>query len=53
LNLGQYSLEVERLAYQMARRFNKVPPPVVGVHRVDTRLIGPRDIYQEIRKESK
>ena len=53
LNLGQYSLEIERLAYQTARRFNKVPPPVVGVHRVDTRLIAPRDIYQEIRKESK
>jgi len=51
LNLGQYVLEVERLAYAMARRERKVPPPVVGLHRVDTRLIAPRDIHQEICKE--
>ena len=53
VNLGQYRLEVERLAYEMARREKKVPPEVVGVHRVDTLLISPRDIVEEIRKEAK
>ena len=52
LNLGQYVLEVQRLAYEMARRENKVPPPVVGLQRSDTTLIGPREIYEEIRKEA-
>ena len=53
INLGQYRLEVERLAYEMARRYNRVPPEIVGVHRVDTLLISPRDIVEEIRKEVK
>ncbi|MCC6658567.1 MAG: 2-oxoacid:acceptor oxidoreductase subunit alpha [Rhodocyclaceae bacterium] len=48
LNLGQYRLEVERLAYQAAQAAGKAPCEVVGLHRVDTRLIAPRDIYQEI-----
>jgi 2-oxoglutarate ferredoxin oxidoreductase subunit alpha len=52
LNLGQYCLEVQRLAYEMARRKNKVPPAVVGLHRSDTLLITPRDINQAIRQES-
>lgn len=50
LNLGQYRLEVERLAYEAARAAGKAPTEVVGLHRVDTRLIGPRDIYQEIAR---
>jgi 2-oxoglutarate ferredoxin oxidoreductase subunit alpha len=49
INLGQYRLEVERLAYEMARRENRVPPAVAGVHRVDTLLMSPRDIVEEIR----
>jgi hypothetical protein len=40
---------VERLAYEMARRENRVPPAVAGVHRVDTLLMSPRDIVEEIR----
>ena len=50
LNLGQYRLEVERLAYEAARRGNTVPPAVCGVHRVDTQLITPADILQEAQK---
>ena len=50
LNLGQYRLEVERLAYQAAQAAGKAPCEVVGLHRVDTRLIAPRDIYQEISR---
>ena len=48
LNLGQYRLEVERLAYEAAQAAGKAPCEVVGLHRVDTRLITPRDIHQEI-----
>ncbi|KAB2863400.1 MAG: 2-oxoacid:acceptor oxidoreductase subunit alpha, partial [Bauldia sp.] len=48
LNLGQYRLEVERLAYEAAQAAGKAPCEVVGLHRVDTRLIAPRDIHQEI-----
>lgn len=50
LNLGQYRLEVERLAYHAAQRSQKLPPQIVGLHRVDTRLITPADILGEIRK---
>lgn len=50
LNLGQYRLEVERLAYRAARKFNRVPPEIVGLHRVDTRLITPADILAEVRR---
>ena len=53
INLGQYRLEVERLAYQMARRENKVPPAITGLNRVDTLLISPRDIHQAILKEAR
>jgi 2-oxoglutarate ferredoxin oxidoreductase subunit alpha len=52
INLGQYRLEVERLAYEMARREQRVPPEVVGLHRVDTLLMSPRDILEEIAKEA-
>jgi 2-oxoglutarate/2-oxoacid ferredoxin oxidoreductase subunit alpha len=51
VNLGQYRLEIERLGYEMARRGNRVPPEIVGVHRVDTLLINPRDILEEIRNK--
>ncbi|MBI3148449.1 MAG: 2-oxoacid:acceptor oxidoreductase subunit alpha [Betaproteobacteria bacterium] len=50
LNLGQYRLEVERLAYEAARAAGKVPTEVLGLNRVDTRLITPRDIFQEIAR---
>lgn len=48
LNLGQYLLEIERLAYRMSREFRKLPPPIVPINRVDTSLITPRDILQEL-----
>ncbi len=48
LNLGQYRLEIERLAYEAAL-VNQCPPSAVtGLHRVDTQLIAPREIYEEI-----
>lgn len=47
LNLGQYRLEVERLAYAAARRYGKVPPEVAGVHKVDTQMITPAEILRE------
>lgn len=50
LNLGQYRLEVERLAYDAARRYAKVPPAVFGVHRVDMRLITPAEILDEVKR---
>lgn len=48
LNLGQYRLEIERLAYEAAQRTQCVPTTVTGLHRVDMRLISPRDVYEEI-----
>ena len=50
LNLGQYVLEIERLAYKMSRRENRVPPPITSVCRVDTLLISPQDILKEISR---
>lgn len=50
LNLGQYRLEVERLAYEAARRHARVPPAVEGLHRVDMRLITPAEILEEIQR---
>ncbi len=50
LNLGQYSLEVERLAYRMARRDNRVPPAITGLNRCDTLLLTPRDIHRAIKE---
>lgn len=51
LNLGQYILEVKRLAYEMAQEKKKVPPAVAGVHRVDTKLIAPDDILTTIKAQ--
>lgn len=48
LNLGQYVLEVERQAYRMAEKEQKVPPPVVFIGKVDTTLLTPEDILKEI-----
>jgi 2-oxoglutarate ferredoxin oxidoreductase subunit alpha len=48
LNLGQYRLEIERLAFEAARANGVPPPEVAGVHRIDMRLIAPRDIHREI-----
>ncbi|RKZ38088.1 MAG: 2-oxoacid:acceptor oxidoreductase subunit alpha [Gammaproteobacteria bacterium] len=48
LNLGQYILEIQRLAYEAAREFNMVPPEIVPINRVDMRLISPADILQEL-----
>lgn len=50
MNLGQYVQEIERLAYEMARREQMIPPPIARVNRVDTRLITPQDIFREIQK---
>ncbi len=50
LNLGQYGLEIERIAYRMARKFEKVPPPITFVNRIDTHLITPAEILKEIEK---
>jgi len=50
LNLGQYRTEIERLAYRMAVKFQKVPPQIVGLNRIDTNLISPEDIFEEITK---
>ena len=49
LNLGQYVLEVQRLAYESARRREKVPPEVVPINRVDMQLITPLQVLQELR----
>ena len=49
LNLGQYVMEIERLAYQMAEQRQKVPPKVVPINKVDTSLITPKDIMKEIQ----
>lgn len=49
LSLGQYRLEIERLGYEAARRHDRVPPEIVGVHRIDTRMITPADILKEAR----
>lgn len=49
INLGQYCLEVERLAYQMSQQFDKVPPPVRRLNRVDTLLIYPQEILKKMR----
>lgn len=46
LNLGQYVLEIERLAYLMSVRHHQVAPPIVAVNRVDTLLITPADILR-------
>ncbi len=48
LNLGQYVLEVQRLAYESARRAQKVPPEVVAINRVDMQLIAPSQILREL-----
>ncbi len=48
LNLGQYRLEIERLAYEAAQRKQCAPTTISGLHRVDTKLISPRDVYEEI-----
>ncbi|MCC6750050.1 MAG: 2-oxoacid:acceptor oxidoreductase subunit alpha [Deltaproteobacteria bacterium] len=48
LNLGQYVLEVERQAYQWARRAQRVPPEIRPMHRVDTLLISPEEILKEL-----
>ncbi len=50
LNLGQYILEIERLAYRMSRREQKVPPPIISINRVDTDLITPEDILKELKE---
>ena len=50
LNLGQYIQEIERLAYRMARREQKVPPPIISINRVDTGLITPEDILKELKE---
>jgi len=50
LNLGQYLLEVERLAYHAARAGAVPPPEVVAVQRVDMGLITPAQILEELRK---
>ena len=42
LNLGQYRLEVERLA-------GRLGVEVVGVHRVDGELIAPQEILEQVR----
>ncbi|CAG0980535.1 partial 2-oxoglutarate/2-oxoacid ferredoxin oxidoreductase subunit alpha, partial [Anaerolineae bacterium] len=43
LNLGQYRLEIERVAYALDPR-----PQVIGVNRVDGELIAPEEIELEI-----
>ncbi|MGK5092787.1 2-oxoacid:acceptor oxidoreductase subunit alpha [Deltaproteobacteria bacterium TL4] len=48
LNLGQYVLEVERLAYVTSQRTQKVPPPIIRVNRVDMGLITPNEIIKEL-----
>jgi 2-oxoglutarate ferredoxin oxidoreductase subunit alpha len=48
LNLGQYRLEIERLAYEAAQANQCAPSAVTGLNRVDTQLITPREIYEEI-----
>jgi 2-oxoglutarate ferredoxin oxidoreductase subunit alpha len=47
LNLGQYRLEVERLAGLL----DGPRPEVVGVHRVDGELIAPQEILERIGDE--
>ncbi len=44
LNLGQYTREVERLAYRQAALAGTPPPDIVGVHRVDGEQIAPEEI---------
>ena len=52
LNLGQYVLEIERLACRMSQQNRRIPPPITFVGRVDTTLITPEDILKEF-EESK
>lgn len=47
LNLGQYVLEIERLACRMSQKERRIPPAIVPVGRVDTTLITPEDILKE------
>ena len=49
LNLGQYVLEIQRLAYESARRHQIVPPEIVPLNRVDMQLISPSQILTELR----
>ena len=44
LNLGQYGLEIDRLAGHLSPK-----PQVVGINKVDTALISPADILREIK----
>jgi 2-oxoglutarate ferredoxin oxidoreductase subunit alpha len=44
LNLGQYRLEIERLAGLL----DGPRPEVMGVHRVDGELIAPQEILERI-----
>ncbi|MBI1748789.1 MAG: 2-oxoacid:acceptor oxidoreductase subunit alpha [Acidobacteria bacterium] len=48
LNLGQYILEIKRLAYDFSQRNQEIPPLVVGLDRVDTQLITPADLLREV-----
>lgn len=49
INLGQYVLEIERLAYRMTHSYKKLPPEVISFSKVDTSLINPAEILKEIR----
>ncbi|NPA91786.1 MAG: pyruvate flavodoxin/ferredoxin oxidoreductase [Chloroflexi bacterium] len=47
LNLGQYTREVERLAYREAAKAGTPPPEIVGIHRVDGEPITPEQFLDE------